>query len=90
MKRPHGTQLQEVIDVVSRPNRALSPAERLRCLDHGEVKKITGLSEATLYGLGASGEGPPRVKLSERRWGYPLGGLADWLANRTSEPSAAA
>ena len=41
--------------------------------------KITSLSEDTLDRLYKRGEGPPRVKLSVRRIGYPMGGIRKWL-----------
>lgn len=87
MKRLHGSPLKELIEAASNGHQQLSPIDRLRCLSFNEALEITGLSEATLHRLVVSGEGPPRVRLSERRWGYPLGGLSDWMAARTTSAS---
>lgn len=71
------------------PSGALSAVERLRVVDMAEVYRISSLSEATFGRLYAAGEGPPRIRLSARRWGVQLGALADWLSSRTDKSAAA-
>ncbi len=88
MKRADGAERAAVIAHKSDDGGQLSATERLRCLDMKEARRITGLSEATLYRLCASGDGPPRVRLSARRWAFQLGPLADWMAERAGGASA--
>ena len=44
-----------------------------------QVSVLTGLSVRTLGDLASRGGGPTRVRLSDRRFGYPLGELRTWL-----------
>jgi predicted DNA-binding transcriptional regulator AlpA len=44
-----------------------------------QVEALTGLSAATLTHMARKGSGPPRVRLSTYRVGYPLGGFREWL-----------
>ena len=45
--------------------------------------EILDLSLDTLWRLDRAGDGPPRVRLSPRRHGRPIGTLREWLAQRT-------
>ncbi len=47
-----------------------------------QVSVITGLSRDTLDRLHRQNQGPPRVRLSERRVGYPLSQIRAWLKQR--------
>jgi predicted DNA-binding transcriptional regulator AlpA len=47
-----------------------------------ELVELTGISVNTLWRLRQAGEGPPRIKLTERIYGYPVGKLREWLAQR--------
>jgi predicted DNA-binding transcriptional regulator AlpA len=47
-----------------------------------ELVELTGISVNTLWRLRQMGEGPPRIKLTERIYGYPVGKLREWLAQR--------
>jgi predicted DNA-binding transcriptional regulator AlpA len=40
---------------------------------------LLGFSRDTLLRLDRAGDGPPRVKLSPRRHGRPVGGLRQWI-----------
>jgi predicted DNA-binding transcriptional regulator AlpA len=46
--------------------------------------QLLGFSRDTLARLDKSGEGPPKVMLSPRRHGRPIGGLREWLAQRST------
>lgn len=43
---------------------------------------LASISEDTLRRLHKNGEGPPRVQLSKRRFGYMVGPSKDWLKQR--------
>jgi predicted DNA-binding transcriptional regulator AlpA len=51
-------------------------------LNARQVGKLLGVSAMTLWTLGRDREGPPRVKLSRGRIGYPVGAFKQWLAQR--------
>jgi predicted DNA-binding transcriptional regulator AlpA len=53
-----------------------------------EVINLTGLSRDTLVRLHRQNEGPPRVQLSERRYGYPFGALRAWIVERMENTAA--
>ena len=55
-----------------------------RVLTHRETAVYLGLSESTLERLDRDGLGPRRVRLSTRRWGYPVQGIEEWLAARSA------
>jgi predicted DNA-binding transcriptional regulator AlpA len=54
-----------------------------RVLTKAEVAAVTGLSFDTIDRMIRRGEGPPRIKLSPRRVGFPIAGLRAWLKSRT-------
>jgi prophage regulatory protein len=56
------------------------PAERL--IRIGEVKRITGLSAATLYRKIAAKEFPRPVALGALARAWPLSEVQDWIAER--------
>jgi predicted DNA-binding transcriptional regulator AlpA len=53
-----------------------------------QVINLTGLSRDTLVRLHRQNQGPPRVQLSERRYGYPFGALRAWLTERMERTAA--
>jgi predicted DNA-binding transcriptional regulator AlpA len=40
-------------------------------------------SRTTLWHLDRAGEGPPKIRLSDRRWGRRVGDIKRWLRGRT-------
>ena len=52
-----------------------------------QTSELLGVSQDTLRRLDRGRDGPPRVRLSPRRHGRPLGELRKWLQNRTSSLS---
>jgi predicted DNA-binding transcriptional regulator AlpA len=56
-------------------------------LSKAQASALTSLSPDTLDRLHRLGQGPPRIQLSERRVGYPAGGLREWLKQRASQAS---
>jgi hypothetical protein len=44
------------------------------------------MSAATEWRLARDGKGPPRIKLSDRRWGYPEDLFNEWLKSRFQRP----
>lgn len=58
------------------------------CLSKRQVTIAMGVSEETLDRLNEQKQGPPRVWLSARRVGYPVGMLRDWLKRRVKETAA--
>jgi predicted DNA-binding transcriptional regulator AlpA len=54
----------------------------VKVLTTAELVELTGLSLNTLNRLRQAGDGPPRIKLSDRCYGYPVGKLREWLAQR--------
>jgi predicted DNA-binding transcriptional regulator AlpA len=66
----------EAIELSSLPDYAV--------LTKPQAITATSLSRFTLDRLHREGSGPPRVQLSTRRVGYPVGGLREWLKQRSS------
>jgi predicted DNA-binding transcriptional regulator AlpA len=64
--------------------RPIVTASGRRVLTHRETAVYLGLSESTLERLDRDGLGPRRVRLSTRRWGYPVQGIEEWLAARSA------
>ena len=62
---------------------------RFKLLLENEVAERLRISERHLQRLNQLGEGPPRVKLGERRVAYPEDGLNAWIQQRTTTPKAA-
>jgi predicted DNA-binding transcriptional regulator AlpA len=48
-----------------------------------QAAEVLNVSLDTLWRLDRAGDGPPRVWLSPRRHGRPIGKLREWLAQRT-------
>jgi predicted DNA-binding transcriptional regulator AlpA len=59
-------------------------------LTEKQVAALTGLSRRTLVLMQRDGSGPPRVRLSKKRFGYPLGRFREWLKQREINGEAAA
>jgi predicted DNA-binding transcriptional regulator AlpA len=58
-----------------------------RILTPKEMRARAGnMSAPTEWRLARSGEGPPRIKLSPGRWGYPENLFNEWLASRFERP----
>lgn len=55
---------------------------RLHVINVTELASLSGLSIATLRRKIAQGSAPPVVRLSERRIGFRMSDVADWLAAR--------
>jgi predicted DNA-binding transcriptional regulator AlpA len=68
---------------------ALIPIER-RVVGNIEAAVICGCCPETLDRRVKSGDGPPRIKLSSRRYGYRIGDLWKWLDDRIERPAEAA
>jgi prophage regulatory protein len=56
------------------------PIERLIRID--EVKRLTGISTATLYRKIATGDFPRPVRLGAVARAWPLSEVQDWIAGR--------
>ena len=54
-------------------------------LDEEQTSAATTLSKDSLKRLDARGEGIPRTKLSERRFGRTVGNVKQWLQQRSSK-----
>jgi predicted DNA-binding transcriptional regulator AlpA len=66
-------------------NKSIDALPDCAVLNIVQVINLTGLSRDTLVRLHRQNEGPPRVQLSERRYGYPFGALRAWLTQRTEK-----
>jgi predicted DNA-binding transcriptional regulator AlpA len=55
-------------------------------ISDAQAVELLGFSRDTLARLDKSGDGPPKVILSPRRHGRPIGQLREWLARRTAAP----
>jgi predicted DNA-binding transcriptional regulator AlpA len=67
-----------------------SAFDLVRVVDEPTAIMLTGVSPRTWDRMRARGETPPITKLSERRIGYRLIDLKDWLdARRVAHPEAA-
>jgi predicted DNA-binding transcriptional regulator AlpA len=51
-----------------------------------EMRRRANLSPAAEWRLAKSGDGPPRIKLSPKRWGYPENLFNEWLRGRFERP----
>jgi len=62
------------------------PAPRVDpVLSRSEVCDALGISLWTLDLMHQRGEGPPRFKISPRRWGYPTSKFLEWQRQRLAE-----
>jgi len=57
-----------------------------RVISKADAAKMLGISIDTLDRMNARREGPPRVQLSDRRVGYRISSLRDWISEKT-EPA---
>jgi hypothetical protein len=58
-----------------------------RILPSKEMRgRAGGISRWTEHRWAKSGEGPPRVRLSAQRWGYPEIPFEQWLVSRLDRP----
>jgi predicted DNA-binding transcriptional regulator AlpA len=62
--------------------------EAVKVLNRRDAIAQLGLSERTFQRLEASGDGPPKTRLSEGRVGYRVCDLKEWLDARREAPSA--
>ena len=56
-----------------------------RMLSRAELARLLGVSVDTLDRMAARGEAPPRLRISPRRWGYPVNGYKQWYAARLAQ-----
>jgi predicted DNA-binding transcriptional regulator AlpA len=61
---------------------------RHRVVCERAAAEFCGVAAITLERMRKSGTGPPYVRLSERRLGYRMGDLCNWLESRLSEAGA--
>ena len=54
-------------------------------LTEAETAELSSLSADSLKRLAKKKLGPPRVRLSDRRYGYPVGKFRAWLDQRTDD-----
>lgn len=57
-----------------------------KMLSRAELACLLGVSIDTLDRMEARGEAPSRVRISPRRWGYPVGGIKQWQAAKMAQP----
>src|SRR5438067_656371 len=57
--------------------------DSVRVVTERQAIELTGLGRRTWYRLRAKGELPPRTRLSERRVGYRLLDLREWMAKQS-------
>jgi predicted DNA-binding transcriptional regulator AlpA len=63
--------------------------EAVKVLNRRDAIAQLGLSERTFQRLEATGDGPPRTRLSEGRVGYRVCDISAWLdARREAQPTA--
>lgn len=55
-----------------------------------QLSALLGVSALTLYRWREGGNGPPFVRLSPGRIGYPVGAYRKWVAAQTTESPAVA
>jgi predicted DNA-binding transcriptional regulator AlpA len=64
----------------------------IRVLNEVELRQMLGISERTFDRLRYRGDLPPKTQLSERRVGYRVRDVEEWLDRRrqaTEEPNTA-
>jgi predicted DNA-binding transcriptional regulator AlpA len=74
-------KLLDSTDETPTPARDWGP-DPYQVLTKVQTANALGCSTDTLDRLAARSEGPPRIRISERRIGYPLSGIRQWLADR--------
>jgi predicted DNA-binding transcriptional regulator AlpA len=55
-----------------------------------EMRKRANMSATTEWRLAKTGKGPPRIRISPQRYGYPEALFNKWLENRFERPIEAA
>lgn len=58
-------------------------SERYMVLSRTQVARALGISTDALDALHQRKDGPPRIRVSPRRYGYPADGLREWMKSRT-------
>lgn len=53
-----------------------------------EVAEALNISRSCLRGMVDRGEGPPRIRLGERRRGFPAKALQEWVEAQTERAEA--
>jgi predicted DNA-binding transcriptional regulator AlpA len=53
-----------------------------RVLNRSETIRLVGLSDRTWDRLEAAGDTPPRTRISQRRIGYRVSDIREWLDRR--------
>ncbi|OUJ17127.1 AlpA family transcriptional regulator [Acetobacter sp. DsW_063] len=61
----------------------LSPEDGARVLTEKQASEFLGISGRTLQNWRRTGDGPSYVQISQRRIGYSLKALRDWVAARS-------
>jgi predicted DNA-binding transcriptional regulator AlpA len=59
-----------------------NPFDSVRVISRPDTIRLTGLAPRTFDRIEAKGEGPPKTQLSERRIGYRLIDIKEWLDAR--------
>jgi predicted DNA-binding transcriptional regulator AlpA len=67
---------------------AADDLESVRVLTKREAQKVTGLSEDTWFRMERIGDTPPITRLSDRRVGYRVIDLRNWLDSRRERMTA--
>jgi predicted DNA-binding transcriptional regulator AlpA len=65
-----------------------SPLDPHRILSEPAAAHMLGVSPDTLRRMAGRGEGPRRIKLSQRRVGYRLRECIEWIDARAAESAA--
>jgi predicted DNA-binding transcriptional regulator AlpA len=64
--------------------------ESVAALSREQVAQALGISLDTLDKLHGRGKGPPRFRVSPRRWAYPIRELREWQRQALSASTNAA
>ena len=56
-----------------------------KLVSRAELARLLGVSLDTLDRMESRGEAPPRLRISPRRWGYPVGGVKRWQAAKVAQ-----
>jgi predicted DNA-binding transcriptional regulator AlpA len=78
----HEGQMKKLTDINAAVEVSGAGASDDLILSRVQTARLINLSTDTLDRLVARGEGPPRVRISPRRVGHPLGSTRKWLAQR--------
>jgi predicted DNA-binding transcriptional regulator AlpA len=69
-------------------NAHIDPVDALRVVSEPTAAGILGVSPDTLKRMVARGQGPRRLKISQRRVGYRLSDVMAWLNQRDDASSS--